>query len=174
MLSDDTIILRALEPDDLDVLYRWENDTSLWSVGTTIAPFSRKQLWDYIATYDNDLYSARQLRLMIVSRDSGEALGTIDLCDFDPANARMSVGILVDPSHCRRGIATRALRLVTEYAQSTLGLHQLYAYVPAGNRPSLKLFGKCGFRTAGCLRSWLRRSGGYDDVIILQHLFSNR
>lgn len=97
MLSDDTIILRALEPDDLDVLYRWENDTSLWSVGTTIAPFSRKQLWDYIATYDNDLYSARQPPAHDGEPRQRRALGTIDLCDFDPANARMSVGILVDP-----------------------------------------------------------------------------
>ncbi|MDE6490801.1 MAG: GNAT family N-acetyltransferase [Muribaculaceae bacterium] len=173
MLSDDTLILRALEPDDLDVLYRWENDTSLWSVGTTIAPFSRKQLWDYIATYDNDLYSARQLRLMIVDRRLGEALGTIDLCDFDPANRRMSVGILIDPAHARRGIATRALRIIIEYSRSVLGLHQLYAYVPADNRPSLSLFGKCGFRSAGCLRSWLRRGNTYADVIILQKLFAD-
>ena len=36
--------LRALEPEDLDILYRYENDSSLWEVGTTIAPFSRKQL----------------------------------------------------------------------------------------------------------------------------------
>ena len=41
--------LRALEPEDLDILYRYENDSSLWEVGTTIAPFSRKQLYDYIA-----------------------------------------------------------------------------------------------------------------------------
>ena len=40
-LSDEQIRLRALEPEDLEVLYRWENDSSLWEVGNTLAPFSR-------------------------------------------------------------------------------------------------------------------------------------
>ena len=30
LLENERIILRALEPEDLDVLYRWENDASLW------------------------------------------------------------------------------------------------------------------------------------------------
>ena len=45
LLSNDTITLRALEPTDLDMLYQWENDTALWVVSDTIAPYSRKALW---------------------------------------------------------------------------------------------------------------------------------
>lgn len=171
LLFDDKIILRALEPTDLEILYKWENDTSLWTVGTTIAPFSRKQLWDYIENYDNDIYSARQLRLMIVDKASGEPAGTIDMCDFDPANSRMSIGILIDAPFCHIGLGTRALRLVMEYGRSMLNLHQLYAYIPADNRHSIGLFRKCGFRSAGCLRSWIRQSGIYTDVIMVQYLF---
>ena len=37
----DEIILRALEPEDLDVLYSIENDIELWSVGYTTVPYSR-------------------------------------------------------------------------------------------------------------------------------------
>ena len=36
--------LRALEPDDLDTMYRWENDTNIWRVSGTTAPFSRHSL----------------------------------------------------------------------------------------------------------------------------------
>ena len=39
MLSDNFIRLRALEIEDLDMLYLWENDTSLWHYGNNIAPF---------------------------------------------------------------------------------------------------------------------------------------
>lgn len=171
LLSNNNILLRALEPADLDILYKWENDTSLWSVGTTIAPFSRKQLWDYIENYDNDIYSARQLRLMIVDKPTGTPVGTIDICDFDPANGRMGIGILVDPAHCHCGYGSGALRLVMEYAHSMLNLHQLYAYIPAHNRHSIGLFKKCGFQSSGRLRSWLRQNGTYSDVFIVQHLF---
>ena len=52
MLTDGIISLRALEPVDVDTLYRWENDPAVWGVGLTIAPYSRKQLWDYVNNYD--------------------------------------------------------------------------------------------------------------------------
>lgn len=171
LLTDGIITLRALEPEDLYILYRWENDTSLWTVGSTIAPFSRKQLWDYISTYNNDIFEARQLRLMITLSKTGEAVGTLDLTDFDPANARISVGVLIDSAHARRGYASRALQLVLEYGRVKLGLHQIYAYIPADNRASIGLFRKCGFRSAGCLKSWLKNGRTYTDVLIVQHLF---
>ena len=30
-LEDEVIRLRALEPEDLELLYRWENDSALWA-----------------------------------------------------------------------------------------------------------------------------------------------
>ena len=58
MLSNGTIRLRALEVDDLDMLYLWENDTSSWRDGTNIAPFSRRMLAEYIDTYDGDIFKS--------------------------------------------------------------------------------------------------------------------
>ena len=40
------IRLRAIEPEDLDLLYQIENDSSLWDVGTTNVPYSRYTLHD--------------------------------------------------------------------------------------------------------------------------------
>ena len=33
--------LRAIEPEDLDLLYQIENNTELWQVGATNVPYSR-------------------------------------------------------------------------------------------------------------------------------------
>ena len=33
--------LRAVEPEDLKNLYKWENDSTLWNVSDTITPFSK-------------------------------------------------------------------------------------------------------------------------------------
>lgn len=170
LLTDRLITLRALEPSDLDILYKWENDTSLWEVGASIAPYSRKQLWDYIENYDGDIFNAHQLRMMIVSNSTGEAVGTIDLYDFDPVDRRAAIGVLIGTDHARNGYGSAAVRLILEYAATAIGMHQLYVYVPADNKPSLELFRKCGFKTAGCLRSWLRRANSYADVVIMQYL----
>ncbi len=170
MLHDDTIELRALEPEDLDVLYRWENDTELWKVGSSIAPFSRKILWDYIENYSPDIYAARQLRLMVVLRATGRAIGTVDFYDFDPHNKRAGVGMLIDSAEAGRGYGTRALTLATSYARGFLGMHQLWAVIPVDNKASMALFKKCGYRCSGRMRSWLRLDGCYHDALIMQHL----
>ena len=38
LLSNDKITLRAMEPSDIDLIYKWEIDTSLWTVSDTVAP----------------------------------------------------------------------------------------------------------------------------------------
>ena len=35
LLHNDIITLRAMEPQDVDLLYEWENDTDLWTVSNT-------------------------------------------------------------------------------------------------------------------------------------------
>lgn len=170
-LKGKIITLRALEPEDLDKLYLWENDTTLWPHGSTRAPLTRHQLWQYIDSYDGDILSARQLRLMIVDNDSGEAIGTVDLFDFDPHNCHAKTGIFVDSNHRRKGVATEALTLLSEYVRECIGLHQLVAMVRADNNPSIDLFKRAGFKSSGCLRSWIKIGQRYNDVLIFQKLF---
>ena len=45
-MSEQKVLLRALEPEDLDMLYQIENNRQLWDVGTTNVPYSRYALHD--------------------------------------------------------------------------------------------------------------------------------
>ena len=168
MLSDGIISLRALEPIDVDTLYHWENDPGLWSAGVTLAPYSRKQLWDYVNNYDGDIYSAKQLRLMVSLSDSGETIGTLDFYDFDATNSRCGVGILIATPYQRQGFGLRALHLGEEFCRKRLSLHQLYCTVGENNLPSRNLFIKAGYKISGRLHSWLRTANTYSDAFIYQ------
>ena len=168
LLSDDLITLRPPEPGDLDSMYLWENDTRLWNVGTTSAPFSRAILESYIAGYSADIYAERQLRLVIIDNDSGAQAGCVDLFDFDPVNLRAGVGIIVDPRFRRRGFARHALALLERYCAVRLGMHQLWAAVPADNTPSRAAFAAAGYSVSGRLRSWVRSGASYTDAYIYQ------
>ena len=76
--------LRAMEPEDLDLLYRIENDADLWAVGTTNVPYSRYTLHDYIATSADDIFADRQLRLIIeTSHPTPLTVGIADLINCD-------------------------------------------------------------------------------------------
>lgn len=170
-LSDKTIILRAVEPDDLDTIFLWENDTSLWNVGNAIAPYSRKQLWDYINDYEADIFKSRQLKLIVSDIVTGDKLGAIDIFDFDPANRHASIGILIDTKHRGKGYAKRAINLVCEYCHKHIGMHSLTSIAEKDNAASINTFKSCGFATCGCLRSWIRHGNSYADAVMLQKVF---
>lgn len=173
LLSDDTILLRAPEPADIDLLLEWENDTTAWRDSSATAPFSRDLMERYVLTYDADIYSSQQLRLVVVEKASGTAVGTVDLTDFDPHNRRAQAGLYIAAHYRRRGYGHHALDLLGTYASEHLGLHQLWAEVAVDNAASVALFRSAGYTTCGRLRSWLRRSTQrYADIYILQRLFT--
>ena len=65
MLKGKHIKLRALEPSDLETLYNWENNIQIWKVSHTMTPFSKHVLTQYLANAHQDIYTSKQLRLMI-------------------------------------------------------------------------------------------------------------
>lgn len=188
--------LRALEPEDVDRLYIWENDRDMWPFGGTSAPLSRHQLWEYATNYDANPFAAGQLRLIIEhatapdnaipqssqssqsfhnsqnsqnSHSSPIPCGVIDLYDIDPVNSRAMVGIMVAPQWRSRGIATRALELVGEYCRDILGLATIASEVASDNLPSIRLFGgKAGYRQVGERPSWYRRRERFVSALLFQ------
>ena len=169
--SGTNIHLRALEPEDLDILYHSENDSSLWQYGSTLVPYSRFTLREYLQNGQNDIYQTRQLRLMITCNKDKKTVGTIDLFDFDPHHRRAAIGILIFPGEQNKGFGTEALNLLSEYAFEFLHLHQLYAHIPQNNTYSLKLFSHCGFTQCGYLHEWIQKNAfQYEDVILMQKI----
>lgn len=176
LLQDDRIRLRAMEPEDCEAMYRWENDTSLWHLGDTTRPFSQRALTEFIAQASQDIFTARQVRFMIellfADGRGREAVGCVDLFDFDPLNRRAGVGILVyEPAFRRKGYALAALRLTAEYAFGHLDMRQLWADIPVSNTASLRLFERAGFTGTTVKKAWVRSpegNEGYEDARFVQ------
>jgi len=173
LIKETEIILRALEPGDVDVLYRWENDPEIWHVSNTYTPYSKYILEKYIENSQLDIYQVKQLRLMIDLLNGStqvlRSIGTIDLFDFDPYHNRAGVGILIgDKSDRKKGYASQALTKFLDYGFRTLQLHQLYCNVTAGNKDSLQLFKNCGFIVTGKKKDWVKTPGKFMDEYLLQ------
>ncbi|MBQ8656762.1 MAG: GNAT family N-acetyltransferase [Prevotella sp.] len=164
------IRLRALEPEDLDILYRIENDRELWQVGVTNVPYSRYVLHDYIAHSSNDIYADRQLRLMIEEAE-GDVVGIIDLVNFDPRHLRAEVGVVIRPVYRRQGFATAAVSKLCRYAVDVIHLRQLYVVTAQDNEAAIRLFRKAGFSHSVVLREWLSDGQNRHDAVLLQKFF---
>lgn len=168
-LRGEKTLLRAVEPEDIDVMYGTENDLHNWSISGTNAPFSRYILEQFIETQRSDIFVSRQLRLMVEST-RGDIIGMVDLFDIDGYNHRAGVGILIFDSYRGMGYGGDILQTLHGYCQGVLQLHQLWCDVGADNIASLKLFQKMGYREVGCKREWLCRDGKYYDEVLLQKI----
>lgn len=168
-LKGQSVYLRALEPEDLAFLHLVENDESIWEVSNTLTPYSKFLVRQYLENAHQDIFTAKQLRLAICKNDSNAAIGLIDLFDFDPANRRAGVGILILESENRNsGAGSESLGLLISYAFARLNLHQLYANIDSGNEPSLKLFANFGFRNIGIKKEWNLLNGEFRDEVLFQ------
>lgn len=171
MFKSKNLTLRALEPGDIDLLFNWENDEELWHLSNTVEPFSRFTLEQYILNSHQDIYTAKQLRLLIdVKNDKGKiiTIGSIDLFDFDPINKRAGIGILISKGSRNKGYASEALEMIVDYAFSTLHLHQLYGNITTDNIASFKLFKKNGFKIIGIKKEWVLIKNKWVDEYLMQ------
>lgn len=165
--GNNEISLRALEPEDLDTLYQYENNREVWRVSGTSVPLSRHILRRFIDSAFADIYESGQVMLMICDRE--RAIGTVDIFDFDSRNSRAGVGIIIFESEDRgKGYASRAIDLLIEYAFSTLLLHQLYCNILVDNTESIALFKKRGFEEIGIKKDWIKVENGFQDEIMMQ------
>ena len=157
-----------MEPEDIELLYKWENDEEIWEVSNTVVPYSKFILALYIKNSDKDIYENKQLRLMIESSD-GTTIGTIELFDFDPYHSRAGIGIMIrDKNYLTAGNATSALDLMIAYCFEKLNLHQIYANIGKDNLASIKLFTNAGFEIVGTKKEWLKRGDQWKDELLFQ------
>lgn len=168
MLSNNNISLRALEPDDVELLYHWENQAEIWQISNTYAPVSKYVLANYIANAHKDIWETKSLRLAIADLDN-KLLGTIELFDFEPYHARAGVGVVVfEKTDRRKGIASDAIELLLTYVRDTLGIDHIFANISADNEASINLFLKLGFMVCGTKKRWVRTGTGWNDEIMMQ------
>jgi diamine N-acetyltransferase len=170
-LETENIRLRPLEPEDLEILYLWENDVSVWSVSNTIVPYSRYALKRYLENSHKDIFETGQLRLMIEDKTNNKAIGTVDLFDFNPMHERIAFGVLIYAENNRRqGFATSALNLITDYCFNILHLHQVYCNVDENNIKSIKMLTNAGFDIAGTKKQWVKTNKGWQNEILFQKI----
>jgi diamine N-acetyltransferase len=164
-----TLYLRALEPEDLDFIYLIENDESIWHVSNTHTPYSKFLIRQYLENAHQDIFEAKQLRLAICKMNTSDAIGLIDLFDFDPVNHRAGIGIVIQKETNRgNGIGKEALGLLIDYSFKQLQLHQLYANIGTDNEPSLNLFATFGFQKIGVKKDWIFSNNSFHDEAIFQ------
>ncbi|MBN1451311.1 MAG: GNAT family N-acetyltransferase [Anaerolineales bacterium] len=163
--QNEKVRLRALEPEDAELFFRWNMDSerarrldfiwppqSLASVRKLVEEQSHKQL-------EVDTFR------WIIENPEGVAVGSIDTHHCDPRAGTFSYGVDVSTEHQRRGYAAAAVPIILKYYFEELRYQKVTVPVHSYNQPSIRLHQKLGFKEEGCLRRMGYTNGEHFDVL---------
>lgn len=99
----------------------------------------------------------------------GGAVGLIVLM-LRPQADVAGLGYWIVPSARGNGYATRAVRLLSEWALGEVGIKRVEAWVEPGNDASLRVLDAAGFELEGRLRSFLSFPTRRADALVLSRI----
>jgi len=166
--------LRSLEESDAQELYALvdANRSYLaewlpWAAGQTLeetAEFirkTRKQLED-----NDGLQGALVL--------DGRMVGAGGLVGIEWEARKTGIGYWLAEEHQGRGLMTRAVRAMTDYAFDELELNRVEIQVGTNNHRSRAIPERLGFQQEGVLRDYERVGDRYLDIVVYSLLASDR
>jgi len=132
-----------MQANDVAILLKWENDPANWEVSDTKAPFAKAEITNFVSQ-KQDIYLHQQLRLMVCLNNGEQAIGCVDLFEFDEYLKAVGVGILIATER-GKGYGKEALNLLATYVKKELKLNQLFCNIDPINKISISLFESCGY-----------------------------
>lgn len=158
--------LRELERNDLTLINKWRNDSTLISFLCAPYRFINKEVDEnwfnfYISNRKNTI------RCAIMSDESDNLIGMVSLIDIDYINRSAKFAIQLGEEENRgKGIGTFATMAMLKHAFENMNLYRIQLEVLASNIRAQHLYEKCGFKKEGCLRHSVYKNGKYEDMFV--------
>jgi RimJ/RimL family protein N-acetyltransferase/nitrite reductase/ring-hydroxylating ferredoxin subunit len=153
-LSDGVVTLRPLRPDDVPAIVAACQDPEIrrWIPMIPI-PYADTDGRSYVLMTLQAWHDGTSAEFAIADAATDRLIGSIGI-RRDPNPRRHSIGYWVGPEARHRGVATRALRLVTRWGFEALGIERLSLWTLPGNSTSQAVAERAGFRYEGMVRNW--------------------
>jgi RimJ/RimL family protein N-acetyltransferase len=166
VIDGQKIYLRPVEAGDANQSYcRWMNDPEVTRY--TESRFSTHTV-ESIKCYIEKEMQSGSIFLAIVAKENDKHIGNIKIHRIDKQHKHGEMSLLIgDRDYWGMGVATEAIKLMTDYAFTGLGFHKLYASAYSVNPGSIKAFKKAGFKEEGIMKEQYFCEDGYVDAVLL-------
>jgi len=166
VLVMNNLLLRAMEPEDYKITYKWRQDDATSSAVIGMKRFislETEKKWVLKAIENHE--AGKALRLVICSVIDSTAVGLVNVTDIDLINRCCRVGYMIDPEARGGGVATWALTQAIEYMIENFGMNRVSCRILEDNIPSQRLAVKVGMQQEGTLRKAVFKDNQYKDLI---------
>jgi RimJ/RimL family protein N-acetyltransferase len=159
-LTDGVIALRDWRESDIPSIVRICQDPQISRFTRVPSPYTEDDAVLFVQRH-----AEQELGFAIVEADDdGELLGAIGL--RDDGEQRGECGYWVGAEARGRGVAARALRLLTGWGVRELGLARIQLVTHVDNPASQKVATRAGFRREGVLRAYMLLKGQRHDAVL--------
>lgn len=173
ILSDGTVTLRAWEPEDAAVVFEACQDPLIARFVPIPLPYTMDVAVNFVASSRTALDGDTERPFAIVDAVTGRVLGAI--ARHGPWGHRAQFGYWLAPDARGRGVATRALRLITAWTFDTTHVIRCELYTHPDNDASGRVATRAGFTFEGVRRAWdLDRDGNPEDAVFYVLLRTDR
>ena len=152
-LRDGDLVLRPKRRADLDALTAACQDPEIPRWTFVPSPYTRADAEAYYERSRAEAAAGRAVSLLAVGARDERLLGSFSVMELDRAPGYGELGYWVAAGARGRGVATRAVRLLHDWAVRALGLTELEILPHRDNAASRRIAEKAGYRDTGELRA---------------------
>lgn len=154
ILSASSVCVRDFCESDIENKIKWINSSQNNTYLHYDIPLTYNKTLTWFRNKDNES------RVDCVIEFDGIPVGLIGLLSIDKINKKAEFYITIgNTAFKRKGIATKATKLLLGYAFGELGLNKVYLNVDSDNNPACMLYEKVGFVCEGIFIQDLNRRG---------------
>ncbi len=146
-LTDGVLTLRPPGEADIDALHRECQDPEIQRWTGVPTPYRREDAVAYLARVAEEVQAGRSAPFIAVDGDA--LLGSFSVMELDRAPRYGEIGYWVAAGARGRGVATRAVTLLRDWAAQELGLELIELLIHEDNRASLRVAELTGFVDTG-------------------------
>jgi RimJ/RimL family protein N-acetyltransferase len=168
-LRDGDLVLRPKRLDDLDALTEACQDPEIPRWTFVPSPYTREDAEAFFARSAGEEAAGRAVHVLAVDAEDDRLLGSFSLMELDLEPGYGEIGYWVAAEARGRGVATRAVRLLADWAREELGLTTIDVLPHKDNAASRRVAEKAGFRDTGELVGSPR--AGIEELIYARYVW---
>ena len=155
VIETERLIFRKMRVSDARDMYEYacKEETSrylLWAPHSSYY-YTVKLLRFLQGEYENVSF----FDLAVIDKESGKMIGSAGFTSFDTDKGIAEIGYVLNPDYHGKGIATEALKVMTDVAFRILGASRVECKYLDGNVASLRVMQKCGMVHLGIVGQML-------------------
>lgn len=169
-LHDELVRLTPLGPEHFAPMRALGDDEDVARFTYVQAPLTDESAQAWVERYVAGWQDGSQAGFAIETQDDREFLGFVALVRYDAEGREGEIGYIVAPAARGRGVAGRAVRLLTDWCLRVVGLERLELRIDIANVASVRVAERLGYVCDGVLRSAHFKQGLRVDLAVYSRL----